>query len=353
MAVFSRADSGYWWLYLETTHRKERTEFKVGTTTAQRKDSRRLAEDRYHQRMNELALDRYGLSEPERTTFKAHATWWLTHVAGLHKGVSREDGIVKRLIEAFDETSLEQLTKHRVQEWITARSAPHPTTEKRIAAGTMNRELDVLKQILNSAVPTYLRASPLFKLRRVKGTSIEARVLSVADERKLLKTLPPSDRAIVLLGLDCLLRLSDVINLQRVHDHRTHLSIVNPKTTPYRVPVSSRLRKALDAVPAGGPYYFEARRQATKSRDYKSSVKSMLRRACARAGIAYGRGVGITFHALRHTGATRMVLAGVPLRLVQTIGGWKSLRQLERYAHPTDAANRAAVETIGRRKRFG
>ena len=58
----------------------------------------------------------------------------------------------------------------------------------------------------------------------------------------------------------------------------------------------------------------------------------------------------ITFHGLRHAGTARMVDAHTDLRTVQVIGGWSPLRQLSRYAHPTDRATRRAVETIGRRR---
>jgi site-specific recombinase XerD len=38
-----------------------------------------------------------------------------------------------------------------------------------------------------------------------------------------------------------------------------------------------------------------------------------------------------------------MVAAGVSLRAVQTIGGWSSLRMVERYAHVDDAELARAV----------
>lgn len=76
----------------------------------------------------------------------------------------------------------------------------------------------------------------------------------------------------------------------------------------------------------------------------------MLERACEKAKIPYGRAEhGLTFHALRHTGATRLVERGVSLRIIQELGGWASMRQLERYAHPGEAAKKAAVELIGSR----
>ena len=50
---------------------------------------------------------------------------------------------------------------------------------------------------------------------------------------------------------------------------------------------------------------------------------------------------GVSHHVLRHTGATVMVRNGVSLRAVQTIGGWSSLRMLDRYAHVNDRNSRA------------
>ena len=45
---------------------------------------------------------------------------------------------------------------------------------------------------------------------------------------------------------------------------------------------------------------------------------------------------GVSHHVFRHTGATVMIANGISLQAVQTIGGWSSLRMVERYAHVTD-----------------
>src|SRR6266852_5091122 len=55
---------------------------------------------------------------------------------------------------------------------------------------------------------------------------------------------------------------------------------------------------------------------------------------------------GVTHHALRHTGASAMVAAGISLRVVQDIGGWSTLRMLERYAHPSGAERSRAVRVL-------
>lgn len=41
-----------------------------------------------------------------------------------------------------------------------------------------------------------------------------------------------------------------------------------------------------------------------------------------------------------------MVAAGISLRVLQDIGGWSTLRMLERYAHPSGAAMSRAVRVL-------
>ena len=55
---------------------------------------------------------------------------------------------------------------------------------------------------------------------------------------------------------------------------------------------------------------------------------------------------GETWHALRHTFASRLVAAGVDLRTVQELGGWKTLSMVQRYAHLSPNHLVAAIEKI-------
>ena len=54
----------------------------------------------------------------------------------------------------------------------------------------------------------------------------------------------------------------------------------------------------------------------------------------------------MTPHVLRHTFASRLVMAGVDLRTVQELGGWSSLDLVQRYAHLSPAHKVEAVERI-------
>lgn len=45
------------------------------------------------------------------------------------------------------------------------------------------------------------------------------------------------------------------------------------------------------------------------------------------------------------TGTPSMLVAGMSVRVVQELGGWRSLRMFERYTHPSDAETRRAQHT--------
>jgi integrase len=68
------------------------------------------------------------------------------------------------------------------------------------------------------------------------------------------------------------------------------------------------------------------------------SISSIFKRACKRASL-----IGVTPHTLRHTFASRLVMAGVDLRTVQELGGWQTLSMVERYAHLSPAHKAQAV----------
>ena len=60
----------------------------------------------------------------------------------------------------------------------------------------------------------------------------------------------------------------------------------------------------------------------------------------------------VTLHTLRHTFASRLVMAGVDLLTVKDLGGWGDLTMVQRYAHLAPAHRREAVEALARGERL-
>jgi hypothetical protein len=324
MGVFLRPDSPVWWLWLETTSQKERTDIRIGTTTIQKRESRALAEDRYHQRMNELAARLYKLpTATPAIRFAKYAETYQTDTIAHHKGAERERELLKPLVAFLGNDLLTAVDKDRTKAYMTAR-------RRHVAAVTVNREIDLLKAMLRDAVPKYLSASPIVGLARLKTLKPRRRLLLPAEEKRLLKVADPVERALLILGIDCLIRLGDLLDLQPTDRRRGWLYVADPKADePYEVALSRRAMQALDAIPTTGKYYFQRYRGAVTDRDRRARVRRMLMKLCAKANpvVAYGKHAGgITFHwATRRTGATRLLVKKkAPLKAVQRQGNWKS-----------------------------
>lgn len=341
MAVYERSDSPFFWMLLEGTQIRKSTGIPKGASPS-RKQTRQDADKVYQAAMGDLARGKFKLFTPKPArTFREHAIWYRLHVAAHHRGTRRESSILTQLTNHFADTPLAQLDADRIKEWATGRA----TTKTK---STVNRELDVLKPLLKSAIPTYLDTNPADAVSRFATRLPPITILTESAEDALLKVASPAERAMVLLGLDALLRLGDVRTLKAEHDHGDHLVLVDPKVEEYKVPVSRRLRAALDVLRPQGGFYFPRKYKGAWHAMSEATAWAMFHALCVRAHVPTGRNIGVTFHSLRHTGATRAT-RHVKLTVVQRLGGWKSLKQLARYDHPDDPEIVRAVEAIGSR----
>lgn len=87
------------------------------------------------------------------------------------------------------------------------------------------------------------------------------------------------------------------------------------------------------------PDYKKTSRVFTYRNKPIKDIRTAFKNACNRAGIK-----NLTFHALRHSFASRLVLSGVDLITVSKLLGHSSIQMTARYSHPsadslTDAVN--------------
>ena len=105
------------------------------------------------------------------------------------------------------------------------------------------------------------------------------------------------------------------------------------------MPLTSELKAELLSQAHGSGYVFG------QGKEGKPPLQTAISVAFGRVMRANGLD-GVTHHVLRHTGASAMVAAGISLRVVQDIGGWSTLRMLERYAHPSGPEMARAVRVL-------
>jgi integrase len=240
-------------------------------------------------------------------------------------------------LERFKRTRLQTVTKRGKQR----------------SLASVNRELEVLRAILNFAKREgYVSRSP-FELgepliSKADETKRE-RVLSFDEEARLLAAIDAEPRRahlrpIVIAALDTACRRGELLKLEwRDVDLPGGLIIVraiNAKTAKTRiVPITPRLAFELEKLLAANP--------AAKPTDCVfggiADVKKAFVSACRAAKIT-----GVRLHDLRHTAITRMIRAGVPMPEAMRISGHDQITTFLRYLNPTGDALRSAADALTR-----
>jgi integrase len=343
MGLYRRKDSPFWWYVVAGSGvRKSSGVPTTGQSVEHERRLRRQAEGIYADAQAKQAEVKAGLVKPA-ITFRAFAQWYETHIASHHRSYLRDKSRLTALTVAFGDHQLATIDAPLVHEWMTHRKVGR-------APATVNRELDVLKALLHAAVPTYLDRGPLGSVRRFRVPEQEPRILTPDEEARLLDVADDEARALLVLALDTLLRLSSLVQLKWAQVKPAIIVPLNAKVSLDAVPISSRARVALDALPRENVYVFATLHYHGKGGPTAAKNKAirLFDRLCQQAGLPHGRQAeGLTFHCLRHTGASRALQAGASVRTVMKLGGWKDLRSVLRYTHVSDRDVQQAAESIG------
>lgn len=234
--------------------------------------------------------------------------------------------------------------------------------ERGKAPATCNREVEFLRSLLNRAVRDgHLQVNPLAKLKDLPENNKRIRWLRFDEEERLYQQLSPEDFEIVAFAMDMGLRRSKVFGLawRDVHlEGQGWVDVKDAKAGSSRqVPImTDRVRALLERRKTSqrGPWVFPStarhrrgkgeergRRKWENHLNGDGFCKRKYRPAVERARID-----DLTFHDLRHTFCSRLVMAGVPLRTVMELAGHKNFQTTLRYSHLAPESFTAASSTL-------
>jgi len=248
-----------------------------------------------------------------------------------------------RLGKHFAGRKLSQITPFLVEKYKAARKGD--------AAVRVNRELTTLKVIFNRCAEwgSFEGPNPVRKIKQLPESRGRLRFLDHDEETRLLEACREPLRTIVLLGIHAGLRLTaEALTLRwasvDLSGRRLYVEGAYAKNHETRsVPLNRVLLEALTAHRVRSAQKSpEAHVFLNRQGKPLGSIRTTYETARTRAGL----GPDVTPHTTRHTFASRLVMAGVDLRTVQELGGWKSLRMVERYGHLSPAHLAGAVERI-------
>jgi integrase len=213
------------------------------------------------------------------------------------------------------------------------------------APQTVNNHLSVLRHACRQAVAWgYLAADPSAQVKLLRVDEPDTRVLTDAEEVRLLAACDATLAAVVRFALQTGLRYGELVSLtwDAIDWSRQPLTIVSVRAKSRRhrrIPLTPtalevlRARRAVTPVGEASVFGISADR-----------LDWAVRMAVRRAGLW-----GVSTHTLRHTFATRLIEAGMSPRAVQRWLGHASLKQTERYTHPSEGYEREAILALERR----
>jgi integrase len=223
--------------------------------------------------------------------------------------------------------------------------------------GTVNRYRDLLSAIFKRAVRDgHMTVNPVKGTSKMKEPAGRVAYLLAAEEQAVLDALARTFRPHFIISINTGLRYSEQLALRwRDVDMMTGLITVPRSKNGYgrQIPMNSRVRSVLmdlagQRIRPSDPTESVFNPRPVRSKSFFNAAVARARAALAEAGKDPSRLEGYVWHSNRHTFASRLVMAGVDLRTVQELGGWRSLAMVQKYAHLAPAHRLAAVEALVR-----
>jgi integrase len=211
---------------------------------------------------------------------------------------------------------------------------------------TSNRHRSLLSMTYRLAIRNgRVRENPVRQVPRQRENNVRARFLDAKEEAALrakIRALCPAREPEFDLALHTGMRRNEQHHLrwQDVNLRAGVITIPESKHGGARhMPINSVAGKALEirAQNRNGSEYVCGGSDSREGRDWERWFEQCV----GEAGIPDFR-----WHDLRHTFASRLAMAGVPLRTLAELLGHKTLAMVMRYAHLAPAHLRDAVERI-------
>jgi site-specific recombinase XerD len=220
---------------------------------------------------------------------------------------------------------------------------------KQVSATKVAIDFRQLKAAFSRAVKFgIIQKNPFKEVKNVKIPEKEPLYLSPVEFDRLLESTSDQQlRAIMIFAVCTSMRVGEIVNV-RWPDIDTTNRVVHLKNRPdfvlkgkrqRPVPLNDTCLSLLETLDRGSEFLFCNRKGGKLSARW---VSERFRRAREKAGFPKG----FHMHSLRHTGASWLVQAGVPLAYVQRILGHYSITTTEMYVHTAPEHLRESVTKL-------
>lgn len=262
-----------------------------------------------------------------RHTLSVLVKRYIDEVCPQHKGAESEIYRLRRILreETFVQKKLAEITTEDLMDFVNDRLG-------QVAPATVDRDLDVLAQVMNYADNVWKIApseSPFKGLPRPKYFNERDRRLKSKEEKLLLQAARadenPYIEPIIVIALQTAMRRGEILSLKRNNIDFEARAALLPETKngrPRKVPLSQVAIDLLRSLP-----------ETDDGRIFPVTANA-LKLAWSRRVLPKAKIDDLHFHDLRHEATSRLAESWQYTLLdLQAITGHRDVRMLQRYSH--------------------
>ena len=274
-------------------------------------------------------------------TDKSLIGFWVMHFAGLNLKVITAAKIYAAVSKMQNRKHLANWEAKKEAYTRKGKTIP-PYTPKPASQSTKSSHMAFMKSLLRAAERKWkwLDKAPIIKVNQPKNKRI--RWLEPHEALRLINECPEPLKSVVQFALSTGLRRSNIINLEwQQIDMQRKVAWINPEDSKSGKAIGVALNDTScqvlrNQIGNHHKWVFVHREAANRNdgtmtpeiRKMRVDNNRSWNSALKRAGIE-----DLRFHDLRHTWASWLVQSGVPLSILQEMGGWESIEMVRRYAH--------------------
>jgi len=286
-------------------------------------------------------LGRLDILESYIPTLQEFSTEYINHARDVKQKRSwkRDAQLLQPLLKLYKSKKLSDITTKDIEDFKLSRL-------QQVRPATVNRSLAVLRHLLNMAKrwKKFFGDNPVSIVGLLEENNQIERILTPEEEKTLIEASISYLRPIINTALNTGMRKGEILSLKWADVDLTNSYIIinqtNSKSKKQRkIPVNSFLKKLLIELklksPQGEYVFLDNKGQKI------NTIRTAYTAACRRANL-----IGLRFHDLRHTTATRMVESGANIVVISKILGHSDIKTTMRYTHPEDSL-KEALESLG------
>jgi len=272
---------------------------------------------------------------------KTKIEFFLGHFSGRDISTITADEVHKAVSAMINRKHLQVWESKRDAAIRKGKAVPEYKAEP-VSLATKSQHLSFMRSLLRAAANDWhwIKTAPVIKAR--KPVSKRIRWLTRDEAERLIDCMPDSIRPVVIFALATGLRRSNIIDLEwQQVDMQRKVAWVNPENAKAGKAIGVALndtacRVLRDQIGKHSRYVFVHTKAKHRPDGTLTPAVRKMRVDDNNAWYAGLKKAGIEdfrFHDLRHTWASWLIQSGVPLSVLQEMGGWESIEMVRRYAH--------------------